>query len=232
MLNPPPTYPIAFILPPVLSLAGRVVVMLLIAVFVWMVLPSTVNSSAISIIIIVYSFWIFIPVTFFLFIVDFWTSLDLRYGLRPLIVCFTSCGRRMSSITRDFHSVCIECRGVDCDIDNRCIECTDVDDNTMTEYVKHKLSLRFKLMSKRKLKDPLLSATVVDDPASISDDPSSASPPAFIDSPSVSVDPTDFDGHVDMELSGVKTELVGQVRSLFANFAESLEDKFQQTFPE
>ena len=44
------------------------------------------------------------------------------------------CGRRMSSITRDFHSVCIECRGVNCDIDNRCIECTDVDDNAMTEY--------------------------------------------------------------------------------------------------
>ena len=42
------------------------------------------------------------------------------------------CGRRMSSLTSDFHSVCIVCRGVDCDIDRRCIECTDVNNNVMT----------------------------------------------------------------------------------------------------
>ena len=73
-------------------------------------------------------------------------------------------------------------------------------------------------MSKRKPKDPLLSATVVDDLASISDDPFSADPLAFIDPLSVSVDPTDFDERVDVKLSGGKTELVGQVRSLFADF--------------
>ena len=83
-------------------------------------------------------------------------------------------------------------------------------------------------MSKRKLKEPLLSSTVVDDPACISDDPSSVYPPAFIDPPSVSVDPTDFDDHVGAKLSGVKTELVGQVRSLFADLAKSLGDQFSE----
>ena len=70
----------------------------------------------------------------------------------------------MSSLFRDFHTVCIDCRGLDCDVDNRCIECTDVDDSAMTECVKDKLSLRHKLKSKHKLKDLLLSATVIDDP--------------------------------------------------------------------
>ena len=44
----------------------------------------------------------------------------------------------------------------------------------------------------------------------------------------VSVDTTDFDECMDAKLSGVKTELVGQVRSLFADFAKSLEGKFSK----
>ena len=45
-------------------------------------------------------------------------------------ICNCQCGRRMSSITHDFHSVCIECIGVDCIIDSWCIECSDIDNNT------------------------------------------------------------------------------------------------------
>ena len=41
----------------------------------------------------------------------------------------------MSSIKHDIHSVCVTCRGVDCDVDNRCNVCTDVDDVSMTEYI-------------------------------------------------------------------------------------------------
>ena len=40
------------------------------------------------------------------------------------------CGRRMSSIVKDFHTVC-----VDCDLDSRYVECADIDNSTMTEYV-------------------------------------------------------------------------------------------------
>ena len=59
------------------------------------------------------------------------------------------------------HSVCISCWGVDCHVDNCCTACTDVDDVTMTEYVKHRLSLKRKLLSKRKLRDPLLSISTL-----------------------------------------------------------------------
>ena len=50
----------------------------------------------------------------------------------------------MSSVIKDLYSVCIDCRSVDCDLDNRCVECTDIGDSTMTEYVRHKLTLRCK----------------------------------------------------------------------------------------
>ena len=59
----------------------------------------------------------------------------------------------MSSQTYDFHSVCIVCRGNDCDRDNLCSECTAVDDATLTAYLKHKLSLQRKLHNKHKAKD-------------------------------------------------------------------------------
>ena len=57
----------------------------------------------------------------------------------------------MSGKAKDFYTICVECRGVDCDIDARCIECTDVDNAFMSDYIRYKLSLRRKLKSKRKL---------------------------------------------------------------------------------
>ena len=44
-----------------------------------------------------------------------------------------SCRKRMSALKFDFHTVCADCRGVDCDLKTRCIECTDVDDSTMQD---------------------------------------------------------------------------------------------------
>ena len=61
------------------------------------------------------------------------------------------CGKRMSSFTKDFHTVCIDCGGVDCDLDHWCVECHDTNASTMLEYV------RRKMLSKRKLKDLKLS---------------------------------------------------------------------------
>ena len=40
----------------------------------------------------------------------------------------------MSTITYDFNSVCINCRGIDCDFDNRHGECTDIADDIMTTW--------------------------------------------------------------------------------------------------
>ena len=70
------------------------------------------------------------------------------------------CGRRTSSTHKDFHTVCVGCRGIDCDLGNCCIECKDVDDSTMTDYVRHKLSLRCKLQCKHRLKEPKVTAVV------------------------------------------------------------------------
>ena len=64
---------------------------------------------------------------------------------------------------------------------------------TMTEYVEHKLSLKRKLLSKHKLRDPLSYATMIDDSTAIPDDLSPADQAAFIDPPSVSSDPPDPD---------------------------------------
>ena len=58
----------------------------------------------------------------------------------------------MSSLKFDLHTVCTDCRGIDCDLETRCIECTDVSDLVMQDYVSHKLSLKCKLLAKCKLK--------------------------------------------------------------------------------
>ena len=39
-----------------------------------------------------------------------------------------SCGRRMSSLSYDHHSICSVCRGFDCTLDNRCEECELISD--------------------------------------------------------------------------------------------------------
>ena len=60
-------------------------------------------------------------------------------------------GRRMSSQTHDFHSLCTECCGRDCDLDNRCNECIDIDDTLMTVYVKHHRGLKCRSLSKQRI---------------------------------------------------------------------------------
>ena len=60
----------------------------------------------------------------------------------------------MSTYKLDFHAVCVQCRGVDCDFTIRRIECTDIASDKIFEYVAHKLSLKKKLESKCKLKAP------------------------------------------------------------------------------
>ena len=79
----------------------------------------------------------------------------------------------MSTLTYDFHSVCVNCRSVECDYDNRCDECTDIADDVMTTYGKHCRSLKPKQRYKSKSKDPLLSASAINDPVIISNPPSS-----------------------------------------------------------
>ena len=114
----------------------------------WMVLPFTDYFPAIS---KYFLTWIVHPCDLFRFLDPSGSSVmdsDRSSGSSATSpsakIRNCQCGRRMSSLIRAFHSVCIDCRGIDCDIDTRCIECTDVNDTLMTVYVKYKSSLRCK----------------------------------------------------------------------------------------
>ena len=67
----------------------------------------------------------------------------------------------MSALKFDFHTVCSDCRGVECDLKTRCIECTDVDDSAMHVYVSHKLSLKRRLLAKCKHKAPAQASKII-----------------------------------------------------------------------
>ena len=46
--------------------------------------------------------------------------------------------RWMSKKTFDRHTICVNCRGSDCDIDHRCEECTEWPEEELLLYVKHR----------------------------------------------------------------------------------------------
>ena len=121
-----------------------------------------------------------------------------------------SCRRRMSSLAHDFHSICVVCRGVDCDTDLRCPKCKDVGDLVMTKYVTHKLSLQSESQSKRSKKDPVPAPVVVADVA-VSEPPSSLVPPSV-----TSVSPVPVDD--SSQVSGVRGEILSRIKSLFDSF--------------
>ena len=54
--------------------------------------------------------------------------------------CIT-CHRWMSKKTFDRHTICVSCRGSDCDIDHRCEECTEWPEDEVLLYVKHRRTL-------------------------------------------------------------------------------------------
>ena len=130
----------------------------------------------------------------------------------------------MSNLKFDFHTVCTDCRGLDCDLETRCIECTDISDVAMSDYVSHNLSLKKKLLAKHKLKAPFAPSTVVPDPVIVAGDP----PLAELASPSTSpvLVTSASDASATENLSGVESAIVSQVQSMFASFAKSLEDRF------
>ena len=136
-------------------------------------------------------------------------------------ICRCSCGKRMISLQHDFHSVCVACRGIDCDTDHGCPECKDVTDLLMTYYVKHKISLQRKLHSQWSKKKPVPARVVALMPRMLqfTEPPSSPVPPSV---PSVSPMPVDDSS----QTSGVRGEILSQVKPLFDSFAQSLEARF------
>ena len=91
----------------------------------------------------------------------------------------------------------------------------------MTDYVAHKLRLKCKLFAKRKLKAPLPPSVVVHKPVVVAGDQPPAKPasPCFL--PTIVTYAPDS---VAMNQSSL--DVVSQVMSLFASFAESSEAKF------
>ena len=62
----------------------------------------------------------------------------------------SSCPRRMSKKSADRHTVCVSCRGFDCDIDCRCDECLEWSEEEILEYAKYRKSLKSRESSSRK----------------------------------------------------------------------------------
>ena len=59
-----------------------------------------------------------------------------------------NCPRRMSAKTADCHTVCVVCRGYDCNLETRCEECIEWPDEEIRLYAKMRKSLKSKGSSK------------------------------------------------------------------------------------
>ena len=71
----------------------------------------------------------------------------------------SSCPRRMSKKSADRHTICIACRGFDCDINNCCEECLEWSEDDIVAYAKYRKSLKSRDSSsktKTKLSHPPL----------------------------------------------------------------------------
>ena len=128
-------------------------------------------------------------------------------------------GKRMSSLKFDFHTVCSDCRGLDCDLEMCCIECADISDVAMSEYVSHKFSLKCKHLAKRKFKAPLPPSVVVHEPVVVAGDQPLAKPASPCVSPVLVTSASDA-------VAKNQSDIVSQVTSMFASFTESLEARF------
>ena len=62
----------------------------------------------------------------------------------------SSCPRRMSKKSADRHTICVSCRGFDCDIDSRCDECLEWSEEDILKYAKYRKSLKSRESSSRK----------------------------------------------------------------------------------
>ena len=62
----------------------------------------------------------------------------------------SSCPRRRSKKSADRHTICVSCRGFDCDIDSRCDECLEWSEEEILKYAKYRKSLKSWESSSRK----------------------------------------------------------------------------------
>ena len=65
-----------------------------------------------------------------------------------------ACPRRMGKKTADRHTLCVSCRGFDCDVDSRCEECMEWPEEEVRLYANYRKSLKSKDSSKSKPSAP------------------------------------------------------------------------------
>ena len=83
-----------------------------------------------------------------------------------------ACPKRMSKKTADRHTLCVSCRGFDCNIDTRCEECMEWPEEEVRIYAKYRKSLQSKDSSKSKPSAP---------PPPPADSVPSSQPPKHVD---------------------------------------------------
>ena len=66
----------------------------------------------------------------------------------------SSCPRRMSKKSADRHTICVSCRGFDCDLHNRCEECLEWSEEEVLKYAKYRKSLKSRELSSHKTSVP------------------------------------------------------------------------------
>ena len=60
-----------------------------------------------------------------------------------------NCGRRMSSLKHDSHTICSQCRAVSCSVETRCSECKDWSVGAMQDHLKYQRSLARRSSSRK-----------------------------------------------------------------------------------
>ena len=129
------------------------------------------------------------------------------------------CGRRMSSLSYDHHSICSFCGGFDCTLDNRCEECLLVSGEQFQLYFKHQKSLKRKILSRQRSRYRLRST---DTPLPPANDPVVAQSPLSIACDDSDGASSDVSHMVDTSFS---VTLV-QLQDVLGNFTKNLESRF------
>ena len=124
----------------------------------------------------------------------------------------SSCPRRMSKKSADRHTICVQCRGFDCDVSARCEECLEWSEDEISKYAKYRKSLKSRESSSRK--------TPLPPPPPTTSGPSSRpSPhPAPQPAPLPAQQPAPLPAHPSAPPSATRECLQSQMDSLAAHF--------------
>ena len=124
----------------------------------------------------------------------------------------SSCPRRMSKKSADRHTICVQCRGFDCDLNSRCDECLDWSEEEISKYAKYRKSLKSRESSSRKTSLPPPPLT----PSGPSSQPSPH--PAPQPAPLPAQQPAPLPAHPSAPPSATRDCLQSQMDSLAAHF--------------